>query len=50
MREDLFLDLGLLMKYVNDNGDDSPSGCFGTIEYEFDNGAGLISKSHAQIQ
>ena len=38
-----------LMKYVNDNGDDSPSGCFGTIEYEFDNGAGWKSNVYEEV-
>lgn len=39
-----------LMKYVNDNGDDSPSGCFGTIEYEFDTGAGWKDDVYEEIQ
>ena len=39
-----------LMKYVNDLGDDSPSGCFGTIEYQFDNGAGWSDTIYEEVQ
>lgn len=39
-----------LMKYVNDAGNDSPSGCFGTIEHQFSDGAGWSDNVYEEVE